>query len=85
MNACDDQSEPLGESPDIPGAPAAGSMLVQLAALDRQTMVLNEIRALHMTVPYKAPWSTLGSYDVCYHCRLKYPCPTIRILEQGGL
>jgi hypothetical protein len=94
MNTCEDQSEPLGENPDVPARYDAGIGTV-LAAIDRgatlgilsaadkitattqlaerQTRALNAVRELHER-----------ETTLCIECADKWPCPTIRAIDEAG-
>ncbi|WP_087074163.1 hypothetical protein [Mycobacterium dioxanotrophicus] len=94
MNTCEDQSEPLGENPDVPArydagigtlleAIERGSVIGVLGAADavlatkqlaeRQTQALNAIRELHER-----------ETTLCIECADKWPCPTIRAINEAG-
>lgn len=87
MNACEDETEPLGESPDIDtlGAIRRGAVRGILSAADaatataqlaeRQAQALNTIRRRH--VP-----SESGGW--CHECCTTYPCATIRAIDEAG-
>ncbi|OBC14086.1 hypothetical protein A5784_30770 [Mycobacterium sp. 852013-50091_SCH5140682] len=93
MNTCEDQSEPLGENPDVPARYDAGigsvleaidrgSVIGVLSAADavlatrqlaeRQTRALNAVRALHER-----------ETTLCIECADKWPCPTIRAIDEA--
>lgn len=93
MNACDDETEPLGESPDIDtlGAIQRGAVLGILSAADqvtatvqlaeRQGQALNAVRELHRpTEPEDPRWA------YCCHCGIDstYPCATILAIDEAG-
>lgn len=70
MNATED-GQPLGEG------------LVSIVAALTQPSVVQQIRDLHASsrdfhyVTYE--WRT-----ICRHCRMQYPCPTVRLIEEAG-
>lgn len=85
MNACEDQSEPLGEGPvDTLTAIHRGATLGILSAADevlavkqlaeRQTQALTAIRALH----------TENYFKNCGCCLDPWPCSTIRAIDEAG-
>lgn len=87
MNACEDETEPLGESPDIDtlaainraaeiGMLSAGDKATATAQLaERQTQALNAVRKLHVVD---------GARGFCRCCWLAAPCPTIRAIDELG-
>lgn len=95
MNACDDETEPLGESPDIDtlGAIRRGAVRGILSAADaatatvqlaeRQTQALNAIRRIHQ----RRVWTATMKY-YCDHCletgQRTWPCATIRAIDEAG-
>ena len=92
MNACEDETEPLGESPAIDtlsainraadagmlseADKATATATAQLA--ERQAQALSAVRDIHFTV-------TSGRYaPYCHMCRYRVPCPTIRAIDEAG-
>lgn len=47
MNASDDQTEPLGEAPDVPPRSAVMALLDSADRIARQGVALDAVRALH--------------------------------------
>lgn len=93
MNACEDQSEPLGESPAIDtltaigrgavlGIPrAADEVLATKQLAERQTDALNAVRELHAPSQPEDP-----KWRYCTECGIDsdYPCSTIRAIDEAG-
>lgn len=90
MNACEDETEPMGESPAIDtltairigaasGILSPGDAVKATAQLaERQTQGINKVREIHYTVTS----TTSGTY--CHECFEDAPCPTIRALDEAG-
>ena len=74
MNACEDQSEPLGEHIDTFEAIQRGAVVGILSAAD-ETQGINAVRALHVVDEARG---------FCRCCWLASPCPTIRALDEAG-
>lgn len=88
MNACEDQSEPLGEHIDTFEAIQRGAVVGILSAADevlatkqlaeRQAVALNKVRDLH------SPCCNICKSPVCIVCFERIPCATIRAIDEAG-
>lgn len=75
MNSSDDYSEPLGEAPDV------GGIVGAVRLVDRQTQALKELRAIHLrTYAEERDYAELA--EVCTVCCVRWPCPTVDIIER---
>lgn len=85
MNACEDETEPLGELPDVP---ARSGVSVVLAAAEREAAyarACGEIRALHLRVGVRVSPDAPVSGVRCGACDVPWPCATAEILDRLGV
>ena len=77
MNACEDESEPLGEWSELPRITAT----VQL--VERQGRALTKIRELHPRKIRPFPGDVFEA--ICVGCGNLWPCSTIRAIDEAGV
>ncbi|ORA38080.1 hypothetical protein [Mycobacterium aquaticum] len=95
MNTCEDQSEPLGESPDVPARYDAGIGTV-LAAIDRGATLgilsaADEVLATKQLAERQGrainavrELHTESTYwKNCCECHDSWPCATIRAIDEA--
>lgn len=89
MNACEDQSEPLGEAPAVDGGllGLGRNIAAAIDLADRQARAFAEIRELHRPTVYANP--DAPDFPCCHGCSVLaspryvgYPCETIAILDR---
>jgi hypothetical protein len=73
VNSCEDQTEPLGEAPEVVALPSDATSNLRFAAI-----AIAEIRELHRAVPDT-------TVQVCDCCWIKAPCATVQILDKWGV
>ncbi|OBK04673.1 hypothetical protein A5746_10265 [Mycolicibacterium conceptionense] len=90
MNACEDETEPMGESPAIDTLGAinraaeigmlspADKVTATTDLADRQDKAINAVRALHYTITS----NRAGKY--CHECLFTAPCPTISAIDEAS-
>ncbi|OBC11397.1 hypothetical protein A5784_34940 [Mycobacterium sp. 852013-50091_SCH5140682] len=99
MNTCEDETEPLGESPDVPArydagigntlaAIERGAVIGVLSAADQITATAQladrQARAITAVRALHPAVKDLAGYTLCHWCGSHYPCATVRAIDEAG-
>ncbi|OMB79242.1 hypothetical protein [Mycolicibacterium conceptionense] len=94
MNASEDETEPMGESPAIDTLDAiehfgalgllseCDKVLATRQLAERQTQALNKVRELHPRKIRPFPGDVFEA--ICVGCGNLWPCSTIRAIDEAG-